>query len=180
MKREELDQLLERFYEGSLSVQEEDSLKQAVQWGDWPADLQRDRHLLQALWAEQDEPEDEITLPEGLEDRLVKRIDVEAEREEETVKRDAFRHRLRWISSVAAALLLLFVMGYGWDSFSGKTLQPTPQDTFTNPEDAYRVLEAVLRDASGQMHQGLCQLQDSREAVAETRMEVEQEIFNKP
>lgn len=104
--------------------------------------------------------EEEMTLPEGLSERLEQRIDSWAS--EKTVKRSLpFRRRLIGWSSAAAILLLTIGIFQFTDPFSRKT---TLADTYTDPGEAARVAQQALLFMSVNLNKGIDQ---AKEAVNE-------------
>ena len=57
-----------------------------------------------------------------------------------------------------------------------KPIPPTPQDTFTDPQDAYRVLQATLVDVSRNWQAGLKQMQEAQVQMCIINKEVKQEL----
>ena len=102
MRKEEIDRLLERYYAGQTTEQEEDALLQTLRSAnDLPADLQAERDLFLSLHKNMVE---DVPVPEDLETELTARIDRKA---------SAPRRRRLWWGSMAASILLLAGLGFG-------------------------------------------------------------------
>ena len=154
MKKEEIDRLLERYYAGQTTEEEEDGLLQALQsTNDLPADLQAERDLFLCLHPR---TRNEIPVPDDLEAGLATSIDRKA---------SATRHCRLWWSSVAASLLLLVGLGFSIAEIRQDALATTPQDTFTNPEDAYLETEKALQLFASALNKGTKPLKDIEEAA---------------
>ncbi len=93
--------------------------------------------------------------PAHLEDNLNLLIDEMAEKEQHFFRPNNSKNSWRWIGGVAATILLLIGIGYGIDNLSKNVCPPTPQDTFSDPEEAYRMLQATLLEISANLNYGL-------------------------
>lgn len=82
----------------------------------------------------------------------------------------------RWIGGVAATILLLIGIGYGIDNLSKNVCPPTPQDTFSDPEEAYRMLQATLLEISANLNYGLNEVKESQIDMRKIHQEVRNEI----
>lgn len=158
MKREEIERLLSLYYEGRTDERQEEALLQAIRAADdLPPALRRECDVFLSLHrAERD-----VVVPDGLEARLEVVID-------RCAWRPCRRLWLRW-GSVAATLLLAVGLGFG---IAGMRQEPTPQDTFTNPEDAHRALEAILTEMSQVWSEGMEQLEDSQQDIMAANQEI--------
>lgn len=114
--------------------------------------------------------EQEMTLPEGLSDRLEQRIDSWAS--EQPAKRTAsLRRRLFGLSSAAAILLLAI----GISLFTGVLPRKTVlADTYTDPKEAARVAQETLLFMSENLNKGIEQAKE-----AENEINNINEILNK-
>lgn len=165
MKKEEIDRLLERYYAGQTTEEEEDGLLQALQsTNDLPADLQAERDLFLCLHPG---TRNEIPVPDDLEAGLAASIDRKA---------SATRHCRLWWSSVAASLLLLVGLGFGIAEIRQDALATTPQDTFTNPEDAHRALQAIFTEMSRNWNEGMEQLEASQQDIMAASRRIREEF----
>lgn len=165
MRKEEIDRLLERYYAGQTTEQEEDALLQTLRSADdLPADLQAERDLFLSLHKNVVE---DVPVPEGLETKLTARIDRKA---------SAPRRRRLWWGSMAASILLLAGLGFGIAEMRQEAFVPTPQDTFTNPEDAHRALQAIFTEMSRNWNEGMKQLEASQRDIIAVNREIREEL----
>ena len=102
--------------------------------------------------------------------------DEKDEEEPHFIRRNSDRRNWRWVMGVAATFLLLFGIGWGVMEMKKKPIPPTPQDTFTDPQDAYRVLQATLVDVSRNWQAGLKQMQEAQVQMCIINKEVKQEL----
>ena len=165
MRKEEMDRLLERYYAGQTTEQEEDALLQTLRSAnDLPADLQAERDLFLSLHKNMVE---DVPVPEDLETELTARIDRKA---------SAPRRRRLWWGSMAASILLLAGLGFGIAEMRQEAFVPTPQDTFTNPEDAHRALQAIFTEMSRNWNEGMKQLEASQRDIIAVNREIREEL----
>lgn len=165
MRKEEIDRLLERYYAGQTTEQEEDALLQTLRSAnDLPADLQAERDLFLSLHKNMVE---DVPVPEDLETELTARIDRKA---------SAPRRRRLWWGSMAASILLLAGLGFGIAEMRQEAFVPTPQDTFTNPEDAHRALQAIFTEMSQNWNEGMKQLEASQRDIIAVNREIREEL----
>lgn len=173
MKVDELERLLTAYYEGNTDECEEERLKQALRTEELPEHLLSDKRIVLAM---EDGLAEEVSVPAGLEDRLSKLIDEKDEEEPHFIRRNSDRRNWRWVMGIAATFLLLFGIGWGVMEMKKKPIPPTPQDTFTDPQDAYRVLQATLVDVSRNWQAGLKQMQEAQVQMCIINKEVKQEL----
>lgn len=171
MKVDELERLLAAFYDGMTDEQEEERLKEAFKSEELPASLQGEREVFLAL-CDAAEKETDAPLPAGMEERLAHLIDERAEEEQRFFRRNKARRNWRWVIGVAATLLLVLGIGYGRGIFRATT----PRDTFSDPEQAYQVLQATLLEVSRNLNEGIAQVEATRLDVAKVNQEVKREI----
>ena len=172
MKVEEIERLLAEFYEGNTSEQEEALLKEVFRTEEVPEHLQKDRKLFLSFFPGETVEE----VPAGLEDKLSRMIDGKAEEEQRFFRRNKARRNWRWIGGIAATVLLLVGMGYGITNVGEKMRPPTSRDTFSNPEDAYKVLQATLLEVSVNLNKGIEQIEETQQDVTKVNREIMKEI----
>ena len=103
--------------------------------------------------------QEDLALPEGLTERLERRIDFLAQ--EEVSPRVSRRRSFYWISGIAAAILgALFLI------FT-ETNRPAPTmaDTFTDPEEAAVVAQNALAFMSRNLNKGLGQVNEAGQEI---------------
>lgn len=172
MKVEEIERLLAAFYEGNTNEQEEELLKEAFRTEEVPQHLQKDRKIFLSFFCQ----EMVVDVPAGLEDRLSRMIDEQAEEEQRFFHRNKSKRNWRWIGGIAATVLLLLGIGYGVTGIGRDMCPPTPQDTFSDPEAAYKVLQATLMEVSTNLNKGVEQVEETRLDLTKVNQEVKQEI----
>lgn len=160
MKKEEIENILARFYEGQTSEEEEETLRRFFLAADnLPDDLQAERDLFLSMRGNSKE---DILVPEELEETLEALIDRKV-----SVLR---RHWLRW-GSIAASFLLLVSLGVLL-SAPGQE----PKDTFTDPEDAHRALQAIFTEMSQTWGEGMAQIEASQRDIMVANREIREEF----
>ena len=172
MKVEEIERLLAEFYEGNTNEQEEELLKEAFRTEEVPEHLQKDKKLFLSFFP--GEVVDKV--PAGLEDKLSRMIDEKAEEEQRFFHRNKAKRNWRWIGGIAATILVLVGVGYGITNMGEDMRPPTPQDTFSDPEAAYKALQATLIEVSANLNKGIEQIEETRIDVTKVNQEVRKEI----
>ena len=115
-------------------------------------------------------------VPAGLEDKLSRMIDEKAEEEQRFFHRNKAKRNWRWIGGIAATILVLVGVGYGITNMGEDMRPPTPQDTFSDPEAAYKALQATLIEVSANLNKGIEQIEETRIDVTKVNQEVRKEI----
>lgn len=165
MKREEIERLLALYYDGRTCEADEERLRQALaQTGSLPPGLEAERDLFLSLHrpaADDGQP----PVPAGLEARLEAAIDRRASASR--------RLRLRW-AAIAASLLLAAGLGLGLAEMRRPAV---PQDTFTNPEDAHRALQAIFTEIAQTWGEGMEQLEASQRDIMAANREIRNELM---
>lgn len=173
MKVDEMERLLAAYYEGTTDEHEENRLKEALRTEDVPEHLESDRRLLAAL--EEESPQ-EIPVPEGLEEKLSRLIDRKDEELPHFLRPNRTRRNWRWAAGVAATFLVLMGIGWGVTTMEKKPVPPTPLDTFSDPQDAYRMLQTTFSEMSSNWRAGIEQMQEVQSQMDVVQQEVKQEL----
>ena len=158
MNTERINELLERYYEALTTEAEEEELRRFFVEGEVPAHLMGERELFMQLQASA-----EIPVPEGLEDRLSVAIDEWAALEERP--KHSRMYRLRWISGIAASVLM--VVAFSWSLY-----EPARKDTCATPEEAYMEAHEALMQFALALNKGTEQLA----MVQSTTQKIEENI----
>lgn len=137
-----LEQLIERYFEAELSVDEERELVRMLAVTEVPEHLEHDKLVILAL---QGKVED-INHTEAME-RLSQQIDAWATEERRSIRRPRIV-RMWKAASVAACAILLIEVGLHLNKPSG------PRDTFDNPEAAYAATREALLAFSSALNKG--------------------------
>ena len=114
-----MKELLDEYYLGETTAQEEERLREWMLHGDVPEELAADRELFLQL---EEEKEAAVVFPDGLDQRLNALIDREAAKEvrqqdkEENHAKQSGRTNIRrlswWASAIAACAVLIFGITY--------------------------------------------------------------------
>lgn len=140
MKKEELNRLLEKYYSGASTVEEEETLRSLFSGSDIPEGYEAEKAVFGYYSASMDIPEPS----DDFEVRILAAID-ESEKRSIWVRT---RNLNRFILSTAAGLLILTGLFF---FFTDKN---ELKDTFTDPELAYAETIKILMDVSSQLNKG--------------------------
>ena len=173
MKVEEIERLLAEFYEGTTTESQEETLRDYFRTTEVPEQLQKEKEVFLSLHQSADM---DVQIPAGMENRLSLLIDEKAEEEQRFFRPNKSKRNWRWIGGIAATLLLIISLGYGVDKLGKDVCPPTPQDTFTDPEEAYRVLQATLIEISANLNNGLDEVNETQSDMRKIHQEVRNEI----
>ena len=147
MKLQEIERVLEKYYRGETSLEEEKMLKAFFAGTEVRAHLQADKELFKGFSAEK-----ELDLQDVNFDSLVMR---KVRGKESLIFRLAAKRRWLYATAgTAAAILILLAIVIRFE--------PVPKrftDTYTNPETAYREAKKVLLFVSAQLNRGTHELQ---------------------
>lgn len=175
MEKEEIKLLLEKYYDATATVEEEQRLREALLSGDAGSEFETDRQLFEALEASAPAEKYPDTLDARL-DTLVGRLD----------RRRRVVRRRRWaIFSVAASLLVVF--GIAQFAFRGGNAEPEAVETMArnvriidNAKDAHAVLYAVNADYEEalSMYDDIMAEADSITAASQAELERNYQIIN--
>ena len=159
-----LEQLIERYFEAELSVDEERELVRMLAVTEVPEHLEHDKQVILAL---QGKVED-IDHTEAME-RLSQQIDAWATEERRSIRRPRIV-RLWKAASVAACAILLIEVGLHLNKSSG------PRDTFDNPEAAYAATREALLAFSSALNKGTGYVAMAMETSEQIGQTVEQQL----
>lgn len=147
IKTEDIKRLLDRYYDGMTTEEEENTLRTYFNSKDIDANLKEESFFFTALQSS------ECPTPAGMEERLSRQISQWNILEITT--RHTIRHiNLRWVVGIAASLLLLFAAGAIVYQNENKSPQ-TEQDTYTNAKDAYAETSKALMKFSKTLNKGI-------------------------
>ena len=158
MKKDDIEKLLDRYYDGSTSEAEEAELRRFFESGDVPRGMLADKRMFMAMQASK-EPE----MPAGMDERLSAMIDGKARRSRVV--------RMRMIGAAAAVLCLLFGTAVFYHDDSPR-YAVTEKDTCSTPEEAAEQTERALLAFSKALNKGRAGL----EKVGETGEEINNKI----
>lgn len=147
MNHEAIQQLLDRYFAGETTLQEEAQLRDYFRRDDVPDALRPYQPMFQFF-----ETERQARLDEQFEERLLQRL---KQRPRPQVR------RLRiWVASAAAALVIALAAWWLYPQLSAPEPQPVAQAIDWSkyepetPEEAYRVLKTSLNMTSSKLNQG--------------------------
>jgi 3'-phosphoadenosine 5'-phosphosulfate sulfotransferase (PAPS reductase)/FAD synthetase len=149
MKPANIDLLIEKYYAGETSVQEETELRKYFDTQEVPESQMADRMYFAML----DELSDE-KLGDEFDEKLVSRLTEEK-------PPSTFRIWSYRISSVAAVILLMLAIWFGTDLLQPKQVY----GTITDPKLAFAETQKVLDEVSKKMNKGLQPAKKTVEAV---------------
>ena len=154
-----LRMMIEQFFDAVLTAEEERELCRYLRENDVPAELRKDKEMILAFCRESED----VELPDGAELRLEAMIDGLAAkstpmaRDENSVTQTSKRiivipHIIRYSAAAAVVIACLFTTEYWFPVTTSQNSETqaldTESDTFDNPEDAMRCLQAAFNDIS--------------------------------
>jgi len=146
MKWSVLKELLEKYYAGTSSEDEEKQLRLLLEHEDLPSEFDEDRILITGLYGKEKIPEPSS----NLNGKIMSAIDDS----EKNIKIIPGKRRLYSIISVAASVVIIISLWF--------LLQDTTQfkDTYTDPQLAYNEAVEVLYRVSSNLNKGRDQLEE--------------------
>ncbi|MCB0654309.1 MAG: hypothetical protein KDC85_23720 [Saprospiraceae bacterium] len=153
MNNSKLEQLLDKYFAGETSLQEEKQLKSYFSYGDVHPDFKEYAPLFRFFEDAGDEQ-----LPENFDEKLMARINSPIEMPQRTAKR--FNLNIKYLSRIAAALLFILAAYYFYEApqKTGKELASKPIDwskyEVKTAEEAYSATLMALTKTSYEMNVG--------------------------
>ena len=145
----EIRKLLDRFYLGETSLEEERILHEYFSSASIPEELIPDRDLFRTLGS----AGDSVRVPEGLNQKILNVIDQQEKKLVRTRRISVFS-----LSGLAAGLLVVIALyvGYFRDDRPGSYAMT---DTYENPQDAYEEARRTLAYVSAKLNTGTSELE---------------------
>jgi hypothetical protein len=140
MKDEELSKLLEKYYQGESSEEEEFILKNFFRGNNIPAEYMAEKEIFSRYNLSEAVPEPS----EDFEDRII----AEIERVEKSRNTSKFRRVVLYSLSTAAGLIIIA------GSYLFLNSSREPKDTFSDPKIAYAETMKILIDVSSKLNRG--------------------------
>jgi hypothetical protein len=140
MREEELKRLIEKYYSGTSTEEEEGILRAYFIENSVPPGYEAEKEILSFLMEAGDVPEPSA----GFEARIIKAVDSSDEKELSS----RVRRMLVPLTGIAAGLLILA------GSYFFFTNRIKSEDTYTDPEIAYAETMKILMNVSSQINQG--------------------------
>ena len=155
----EIRKLLDRFYKGETTLEEEQILQDYFSSTSIPEELMPDRDLFRSL-----ETSDSVAVPEGLNQKILDVIDQQEKKVVRTRRISVFS-----LSGLAAGLLVVIAlyMGYFRADRPGM-LAHQLTDTYENPQDAYEEARRTLAFVSAKLNTGTSGLEHVKQVSKTT------------
>ncbi len=147
----EIRKLLDRFYLGETSLEEEKILQKYFSSASVPEELMPDRDLFRSLG----DASDSVAVPEGLNQKILDVIDRQEKKVVRTRRISVFS-----LSGLAAGLLVVIALYVGY--FNDKPAQLASNqmaDTYEDPQDAYEEARRTLTYVSAKLNTGTSELE---------------------
>ncbi len=153
----EIRKLLDRFYTGETTLEEEQILQDYFSSTSIPEELMPDRDLFRSLG----EAGDSVTVPEGLNQKVLDVIDQQEKKIVRTRRISVFS-----LSGLAAGLLVVIALyvGYFRDDAPGMLAGNQMTDTYEDPQDAYEEARRTLAYVSAKLNTGTSELEHVKKA----------------
>ena len=152
--KNDIKRLTESYFKGLTTEEEEQQLRHFFAQSADDDGFEEERKFFQLF--EEDEPVEDV-VPADLVRHLEQQIDAWNTIERQT-SRKARRISLRWITGIAAMLVVAFVIAYSSLRENRQVAQLTPQDTYDNPQDAYEEAQRALSIFSKAINDGIDKL----------------------
>jgi len=157
----EIRKLLDRFYLGETSLEEEKILQEYFSSARIPEKLIPDRDLFRSLG----NAGDSVAVPENLNQTILDVIDKQEKKIMRTRRISVFS-----LSGLAAGLLVVIAlyMGYFRDDSPGRLASNQMADTYEDPQDAYEEARRTLAYVSVKLNTGTSELEHVKKASKAT------------
>jgi len=166
MKEAYYNALLDAFYEGNTTLEEEKALKAFFESDRVPFELLEEKKRFLACYEALD-----VNVPEGLLGRLEALIDEKSQRQ----PRPLFKATWIWTTSAAASLLLFFSIGLS--TFNAPASGVPYTDTFTNPTDAALEADRAVQLIANKLNSGYRQLDCANARIEKTEKTVTEQLI---
>jgi hypothetical protein len=164
-----IEELLEEFYDGKTTEEQEEVLKNYFETEGVPEQFNIDKEIFFGYGKAFSINE----VPLGLESKLIKLIDDKAEEEKRFIVKNRTTFSRKRVGSIAAGIVLLIGLGYG---IMNLTNYGEPKDTYSDPKEAYDAVQAALIEISSNLNSGMAQLVEVRQDVNKISNEIKEEI----
>lgn len=148
----EIRKILDRFYAGETTLEEERILQEYFSSASIPEELLPERDLFRSLEA----ASNQVAVPENLNKKILGRIDQLEKKEVRTRRISIYA-----LSGLAAGLLVVIALYVGYFN-SGQSNRMASQeltDTYDNPADAYEEAKKTLAYVSSKLNTGTSELE---------------------
>lgn len=178
MKTEYIKEILEKYYEGFSSAEEEKILIDYFSTENIAPELANEQLIFNSLHSIE-----EVPFNDQLESRLENIIDVLDKKERAIAKTATSKKRnirpFFWVSSVAASLILLISIGYLYQQHNEYQVESSTislKDTYSDPEKAYAEAEKALILMSEKLNIGLSGIDSMNEGVEKSNEIIEKNL----
>lgn len=149
-----IEQLLDSFYEGTTSIEEEKILLDFFEGTDVPDDMIGEQRLFLDLY----HSEKTIT-PDNLENKLNNLIDnLDKQTNIKPLKTKKLSINWKWVTGVAASIVIFVSAGLFFQKSFDKKTHFVVQDTYTDPKEAYIETQKAMLLVSNRLNKGLQQV----------------------
>jgi len=149
----DIRKLLDRFYLGDTTLEEERRLEEYFTSANVPEELIPDRDLFRSM----DSGNDAIHVPVDLDQKILAGIDREERKMTRTRRISVFS-----LSGLAAGLLVVIALYTGY--FNKVNSRVAMQDTYENPQEAYEEAKRTLAYVSAKLNEGTSELKHVQQA----------------
>jgi hypothetical protein len=148
----EIRKMLDRFYAGETTLEEEKKLQDYFSSARIPEELIPDKDLFRSLG----NATDSVSVPEGLNQKI---LSVISEQEKKVIR--TRRISVFSLSGLAAGLLVVIALyvGYVKNNGGGRLASNQITDTYTDPQDAYEEAKRTLAYVSNKLSTGTTELE---------------------
>lgn len=144
MKIQDIKNLLEKYYDGSSSLSEEESLKTFFSQEDIPLELKPDQDLFLYYSAEKSDGKGSSSHDTKLRENILNAISSPSRK---LTFSTGYKGQLYWLSGIAASLILILASYF-------LLVNHGPKDTFDDPQLAYMEAKRVLEYVSVRFQEG--------------------------
>jgi hypothetical protein len=156
----EIRKLLDRFYLGETSLEEEKILQEYFSSASIAEELMPDRDLFRSLG----DASDSVAVPEGLNQKILDVIDRQEKKVVRTRRISVFS-----LSGLAAGLLVVIALYVGYFNDKPARLASNQMaDTYEDPQDAYEEARRTLAYVSAKLNTGTSELEHVKKASKAT------------
>lgn len=172
MKVKEIEALLNDFYEGNTTLEQEVTLRSYFESDEVPEYLLNEKYQFLSCFEG-----DKIEVPASMESKLEAMIDLEVGKTNKKPSGKLLRATWIWMGSVAASLVLLISIGINVYQ-SNQT--PQMADTYSNPTDAARETRKALLLVSKNLSTGYAQLKKAETKIDRTKTILNEQLKKIP
>ncbi len=149
-----IERLLDSFYEGTTSIEEEKVLLDFFEGTNVPEGMINDQRLFLDLYYSE-----KIIIPENLENKLNNLIDdLDKQANIKIQKSKGLSINWKWVSGIAASIAIFVSAGLFFQKSFDKKTDYVVQDTYSDPKEAYLETQKAILLVSNRLNKGLQQV----------------------